>query len=156
MVEKAIVRLVIWDAIVLIMTSRHCNGTATSASQFTRDTCHFSGHQELYTPDLETNTFQSGNQFISELHVSYIQCIKRDTKCTEIFKNCDMYISRECNYGRVPCMNSCWLARILGSGFWLAGGTAANQSGAGLRDPCWRAGMGFGMAISCWNSQLHL
>ena len=97
-----------------------------------------------------------GDQYISELHVSYIQCIKRDTKCTEIFKNCDMYISQECNSGRVLCMNSCWLARIFRSAFWLAGGTAANQSGAGLRDPCWRAGMGFGMAISWWPSQLNL
>ena len=101
-----------------------------------------------YCPDLETNTFQIGNQFISELHVSDIQCIKRDTKYTELFKSCDVHISRKCNSGRVLCMNLCWLAKILGPGFRLAGGTAANQSEAGLQDPCWQADMGFGMVFS--------
>ena len=96
------------------------------------------------------------NQLISTLHVSYIQCIKGDTKCTEIFKNCNVYIYRECNSGRVLCMNSSWLARILGPGSWLAGGTAAKQPEAGLWNPCWRAGMGFGMAFSWWPSQLNL
>ena len=61
-------------------------------------------------------------------------------------------------YIRTACSRTviCTYIRSVITGESYAWIRAANQSGAGLRDPCWRAGMGFGMAISWWPSQLNL